>query len=367
MMYWLMQQSELWRGLSETSPESAAGTGLLVRSMAAALTALLLTLLLGGPAIRWLRRHCPERIASDSARLNELHAGKRGTPTMGGLFVMAAVLFSSLLWCDLSSRYVWLSWLLGAGLTLTGGIDDWVKLRTSRKGLTMRQKLAAQLLSAGIVAVLLYLEHRHRPLGHAVVLPCGGPVLQLGPWYVPWAALVMVAGSNALNLTDGLDGLAAGCGVPAVTAYAALSLLAGQAQVAAALQLPAVSGSGELGVLLSGAAGGLLGFLWFNTFPARVFMGDTGSLPLGGLLAFAAVVCQQEVRLLLIGGVLVLETISVILQVACFKMTGRRVLRCSPLHNHFLFGGHHETRIVAGFWLAAALLALAGMATLKFH
>lgn len=340
---------------------------LTARIAAASLGAFLAAVLLGPFAIRWLKKRFRERIASASETLNKLHAAKQETPTMGGIFIMAAVLLATLLFADLENHYVRIAALTVISLTALGAWDDWTKQRTSRNGLAARQKLLCQVVIAGVVGTLIYWEQRMHPLGTDLVWPLGNIVLPLGGLFIAWAAFIVVAACNAVNLTDGLDGLAPGCVVLSGSAFVALAYLCGHSVLAEYLRIPHFAGSGELGVIAGALVGAMLGFLWFNCFPAQVFMGDAGALPAGGLLAVVALVTRQEVLLVVIGGVFVVETASVILQVGCFRLTGRRIIRCSPLHNHFVFRGDPETRIVVRFWIAAALLSIAGIASLKLH
>jgi phospho-N-acetylmuramoyl-pentapeptide-transferase len=340
---------------------------LTARTAAASVSAFLLALILGPLVIRWLKRRFRERVHSDSERLNELQADKNDTPTMGGVFVMAAVLFSSLVWADLSSRYVLVGIFALVSLTGLGSLDDWIKLTTPRKGLTVRQKLIGQLFIAMVAVVLIWLEQKDQPNGTSLIWPLGNAALVLGPWFVAWGILVVVGTSNAVNLTDGLDGLATGCTIFAGSAFVALTYLCGHRVMAEYLMIPHVMGSGELTIILGALVGAMLGFLWFNCYPAQVFMGDAGSLPIGGLLAVSALVIRQEALLVIVGGIFVLETLSVILQVGWFRITGHRLIRCSPLHNHFLFRGDHEIKIVTRFWICSALLAIIGIASLKLR
>lgn len=354
MLIWLLQElGPVWR--------------LTARTALASVTAFLLALLLGPVAIRWLKARFRERVASASARLNEIQASKNATPTMGGLFILGAVLVSVLLWGDLSSRYVQLGLLTALGFGALGAADDWIKLSSSRNGLTVRQKLAGQFVIGGILGSLLYAHHRSLPLGLSLTWPFGEFHVPLGIGFVLWSAFVLVAMTNAVNLTDGLDGLAGGCTVFAGSAFVALTYLAGHKVMAEYLRIPHIAGAGDLSVVLGATVGAVLGFLWFNCHPAQVFMGDTGSLPLGGLFGLAALVTRQEVLLLIVGGIFVAETLSVVVQVFWFRRTGKRILACSPLHNHFLFRGHHEMKIVVRFWIVAALLAIIGIASLKIR
>ena len=367
MFLWLAQYFVPLLQQMESRTTGDSRVYLTARTAAASISAFVLALVLGPVAIRWLQQRFRERIHTDSERLNELHAGKNETPTMGGLFVMAAVVLSTLFWADLSSHYVLVGLFVAMSLTGLGALDDWIKLTTSRKGLTVRQKLSGQLFVALTVSFLIWLEQRNQLLGTSLIWPFGNVGIVLGPWFVIWGILVFVGTSNAVNLTDGLDGLATGCTIFAGSAFVALTYLCGHSIMADYLMIPHISGSGELTVMLGSLVGSMLGFLWFNCYPAQVFMGDAGSLPVGGLLATAALVIRQEVLLIVVGGVFVVETLSVIVQVGWFRLTGCRLIRCSPLHNHFLFRGDHEIKIVTRFWIGSALLAIVGIASLKLH
>lgn len=365
MLVWLFQYIGPFARHVEQQAAGDSRVFLTARTAAASVTSFLLAVLLGPVAIRWLKSRFRERIASASERLNEIQAGKNATPTMGGLFILSAVLCSVLLWGDLANRYVQIGILVAVGFGVLGAADDWIKLSTARNGLCIRQKLFGQFLVAGLASLLLYFQHRDRPFGLELLSPFGEAGINLGMGFIAWCILVFVASSNAVNLTDGLDGLAAGCMVFAGTAFVGLTYLAGHRVMAEYLHIPYLAGSGELTIVMGAAVGAVLGFLWFNCYPAQVFMGDTGSLPLGGLIGLAALVTRQEALLLIVGGVFVIETASVIAQVVSFRLTGRRVLQCSPLHNHFLFRGQHEMKIVVRFWITAALLAIVGIASLK--
>lgn len=340
---------------------------LTARTALASVTSFLVALMLGPFAIRALKARFRERIASDSARLNELHAAKNATPTMGGLFILGAVFLSMLLWADLTSRYVQLGLIVAIGFGTLGAFDDWIKLSSHRNGLTVKQKLLGQFVIALLVGLILYFDHRSKPHGLELYWGFGPSSIWLGAGFVAWSALVLVGSSNAVNLTDGLDGLAGGCMVFAGSAFVALTYLAGHKVMAAYLSIPYFAGSGELSIVMGATVGAVMGFLWFNCYPAEVFMGDTGSLPLGGLIGLAALVTRQELLLLIVGGVFVVETLSVITQVGWYRCTGTRLIACSPLHNHFLFRGQHEMKIVVRFWIGAALLAILAIASLKIR
>jgi phospho-N-acetylmuramoyl-pentapeptide-transferase len=326
-----------------------------------------MAILLGPIAIRWLKSRFPERIDSNSERLNELQANKKSTPTMGGLFVISAVVIAVLLWGDLSSRFVQIALFVAIGFAALGAVDDWIKLCTQQNGLRVKQKLLVQILLASVAGCLLFLELGEIPDGLKLIWPFGNHWIPLGVGFVLWSMLVMVGSSNAVNLTDGLDGLASGCMIFAGSAFVALTYLAGHKVMAEYLSIPFISGAGELSIVMGALVGSILGFLWFNCYPAQVFMGDTGSLSIGALLGLAALVSRQEFLLVIVGGIFVLETLSVILQVGWFRLTGSRLIACSPLHNHFLFKGQHEFKIVVRFWIGSALLAMVAVASLKIR
>jgi phospho-N-acetylmuramoyl-pentapeptide-transferase len=365
MLIWLIQHfGTFWQGL-EAHASGDSRVFLTARTALASVSSFVAAVVLGPIAIRWLKARFRERVASGSERLNEIQSAKNATPTMGGLFIVGAVLCSVLVWGDLSSRYVQLGIVVALGFGVLGAVDDWIKLSTNRNGLSIRQKLFGQLVIASLVSVILYWHHRHRPLGLDLVWPFGEASFFLGAGFIVWSTLVLVASSNAVNLTDGLDGLAGGCMIFAGSAFVGLTYLCGHKVMADYLHIPYLAGAGELTIVIGAMVGAVLGFLWFNCYPAQVFMGDAGSLPLGGLIGLAALVTRQEALLLIVGGVFVVETASVIAQVAWFRLTRTRLLACSPLHNHFLFRGEHEMKIVVRFWIGAALLAIVGVASLK--
>jgi phospho-N-acetylmuramoyl-pentapeptide-transferase len=337
------------------------------RASLAAAAAFLLALLLGPRLIAWLAARFREPIKSDSAEVRRLHESKQATPTMGGLFIVAGLVGALLAFGDLASPQLHAALVTALGLAAVGAVDDLVKLRGRGNGLPARAKLVGQLVVCSAAAAMLYRHYAGLPGGLLFRVPLVGVEFSLGAWFVPWAVLVMVGTSNAVNLTDGLDGLAGGSLVFATAAMTAAAYAAGHAELAEYLNVPRIAGAGELAVLGAAMIGGVLGFLWFNCHPAQVFMGDTGSLPLGGLLGLLAIAARQELLLVVVGGVFVAEAGSVILQVGWYKWTRRRILRCAPLHHHFQFLGWPETRIVTRFWIASALCALVGLAALKLQ
>ena len=367
MLLWLLQRFGYLLEQLSARTTGDSRVFLTARIAGASITAFLITLLWGPVEIGWLKKRFRERIASKSETLNKLHAKKQETPTMGGLFVIGAVLLSTLFWGDLESAFVQIGILVVVLMTAVGAWDDWVKQRTKRLGLSVRQKFVAQLIIGCVAGYGLSAELKGQPFGTSIVWPFGNITFAIGSLYIAWAALVVVGAANGVNLTDGLDGLAAGCTITTASAFAGMAYLCGHSVISEYLGIPHVIASGELAVMLGALVGAMLGFLWFNCYPAQLFMGDAGSLPTGALLAVGALAARQELLLVLIGGVFVIETLSVIIQVGCFRMTGKRPLRCSPLHNHFVFRGDHEMKIVIRFWIGSALLAILGIASLKLR
>ena len=334
------------------------------RAAAAVLTALLLSLLTGPWFVRTLRRLSVGQNIRDVGP--QSHQVKAGTPTMGGLLILFSWLVPTLLWSNLTNVFVWIA----VGVTLLFGAigfaDDYIKVRQRRNlGLTARVKLGLQLVvAAGAGALLLSISAIPPTLTFPFFKEL---ILDLGIFYVPFVVIVLVGASNAVNLTDGLDGLAIGATLIAAGTYAVFTYIAGNAIVARYLQVPFVPGVGELTVFCGGLVGASLGFLWFNAHPAEVFMGDVGSLALGGAIGTVAVLAKQEIVLVLVGGLFVVEALSVIVQVASFQLTGKRVFRMSPLHHHFELGGWAEPKIIVRFWILAAVFALLSLSTLKLR
>ncbi len=363
MLLWLLD----YLAGPAVEPALAGLAKITLRAALAAMASFLVAVLLGPGLIGWLRARFREPIVCHSDAVRRLHAHKTATPTMGGLFIVAGLLGATCLLADPGNRLVQAALLLVVGLALIGAADDLVKLRGRRNGLSVRGKLAGQLVVATLVAVLVWEHHRHLPDGLTLALPLWGQVGNLGAAFIPLAVLVLVASSNAVNLTDGLDGLAGGCLIFTTAAVTAVTYAAGHAEMAQYLAIPRIPGAGELTVPAAALVGGVLGFLWFNCHPAQVFMGDTGALPLGGLLGLLALAARQEWLLVVAGGVFVAEAGSVILQVGSFKLRRRRIFRCAPLHHHFQLAGWPEGKIVVRFWIAGALCALAGLAALKLN
>jgi len=357
MLRWLLQQLENSEWGHVYAPMLEKIT---LRASLAAIVAFLLALWLGPRVIRWLKSRYQAPLESRSEVLQELHRHKEATPTMGGLFVMAAIAGGLLLFGDLGNPFLLIGLALMMALTALGIYDDRAKLNQGG-GLSARAKFAVQLVIAVGVAVPVYFIHAEQPRGLDLVIPLTTSSISLGAWFIPLAVVVLAGSANAVNLTDGLDGLASGCLIFAFAAMGALTYAAGHAGLAEYFGILPIQQAGELTLLVGATAGALLGFLWFNCQPAQVFLGDTGSLPLGGLLGFVAIVSRQELMLLVIGGVFVVEALSVIAQVACFKLRGRRIFLCAPLHHHFQFLGWAESKVVTRFWIAGVLCAVVGL------
>jgi phospho-N-acetylmuramoyl-pentapeptide-transferase len=293
---------------------------------------------------------------------------KRGTPTMGGLMILSGLLVSTLLWANLSNRYVWIVLGVTLGFGMVGFYDDYLKVtRQSHSGFSGRARLLIEALIAGAACVAI-VQIGRAPFSTSLTFPFFKElVFDLGVFFVVFGAFIIVGAGNAVNLTDGLDGLAIGPVMIAAMSFAMIAYLAGNAVMADYLQIHYVAGAGELAVLCGAVLGAGIGFLWFNAPPASIFMGDTGSLALGGLLGTVAVAVKHEIVLAIVGGLFVLEAVSVIVQVLSFKLTGKRVFRMAPLHHHFEQKGWTEPQIVIRFWIIAVVLALAGLATLKLR
>lgn len=337
------------------------------RTGGAIMTALVLSFLLGPRIIDWLKLQQGSR-AKVREDVPDGHITKMGTPTMGGFLILIAVAVSTLLWADLSNGYVWAVLLVTIGFGGIGFADDYLKLsKMNSKGLSGRLKLLFQVLISTVAAIWIVWLTRE-PLSSGLAVPFFKNILiDLGWFFVPFAVFVMVGASNAVNLTDGLDGLAIVPVMIAAGCFGFIAYLVGNAIYSNYLQLHSVPGAGELAVFCGALVGASLGFLWFNAPPAMVFMGDTGSLAMGGSLGTISVVTKHELVLAIVGGLFVLETVSVIVQVFSFKLTGKRVFAMAPLHHHFEKKGWAEPTIVIRFWIIASILALIGLSTLKLR
>ena len=336
------------------------------RSAGAVLTALLVTFVLGPSMIAWLRRlKVGQHVRNDGP---QTHLAKQGTPTMGGLLIVAALVSSVLLWSDLTNKYVWI--VLFATLAF-GGIgfwDDYLKVVKKRStGLRAIQKFGLQIIASAVIGFFLYYNPGD-PNSTSLSVPFLKRLfLDLGWFYIPFVIIVIVGSSNAVNLTDGLDGLAIGLVGIAATANAVIVYLGGNKIIADYLKILYIPGSGELTIFCGALLGASLGFLWYNAHPAEVFMGDVGSLSLGGALGTLAVVTKHELILVIVGGIFVIETVSVILQVGSYKLTGKRIFRMAPIHHHFEQIGWPESKVITRFWIIGIILALVSIATLKLR
>lgn len=334
------------------------------RAIYATITALMISFIMGPWLIDKLSRlQIGQSIRKDGP---QSHFKKEGTPTMGGTLILLAIVLPTLLWTDLGNIYVWVTLLVTVGFGAVGFIDDYrkVKLRNS-DGLSARQKMFWLMLIAATAGFVLYV---YQPFQTTLAFPFfKGLRPELGLLYIPFAVLVIVGASNAVNLTDGLDGLTIGPTIIASGTYLLFAYLAGNARLSEYLQISSVQGAGELAVLCGAMVGAGLGFLWFNTYPAQVFMGDVGSLSLGGALGTIAVITKQEIVLVIVGGIFVVEALSVIVQVSSFKLLGRRIFRMAPIHHHFELKGWAEPKIIVRFWIISIILALVALSTLKLR
>jgi phospho-N-acetylmuramoyl-pentapeptide-transferase len=343
------------------------------RAVAAAVTAFLISIIFGNYVIgklTVLKLGQPIRLATEVHRLAELHGGKQGTPTMGGVLIIGAVFISSVLWARLLNRFVWLALFAMLYLGALGFVDDYLKVTKKRSaGVSGRWKLLFQVVLAVVITSVFLTSPLLEVQARSLYIPfVKAPVVDNMGWFTfLFFTVVIVGASNAVNLTDGLDGLAIGCTVTVALAYAVLSYVAGNFRVAEYLQVPFYPFTAELAVICAALTGAGFGFLWFNCHPAKVFMGDTGSLAIGGLIGVVAICCKQELLLVVVGGVFVLEAVSVILQVISFKTTGRRIFLMSPLHHHFELAGWKENTVIVRFWILSGICALLGLATLKLR
>lgn len=335
------------------------------RTIYASITALIICFVVGPWLIRKLHSmQIGQQIREDGP---QSHLVKKGTPTMGGILVIFAVVISTLLWANLANDYIWLVLMVTVGYGLIGFIDDYRKFAgKNSKGVPGKTRLAAEILIALFVSVILYLKPG---FNSQITIPFFKTVLpNLGWGYVLLSAFIIVGAANAVNLTDGLDGLAIGPAAICFGTYVMFAYFAGNVKAATYLQIPYVPGAGELAVFCGALVGASLGFLWFNSYPAEIFMGDVGSLSIGGALGMTAVITKQEILLVIVGGIFVLETFSVIFQVGYFKLTkGKRIFRMAPLHHHFELKGWAEPKVIVRFWVISILLALMAISTLKLR
>ena len=338
------------------------------RAAFASITAFLLCVLIGPIIFRKIKSlHISENGGREHApSLDRIHKRKKGTPTMGGVAILLALLGSTLLWADPTNAYILLLLTMSVWLGLVGLLDDTLKfVMKSSRGLAASTKFLGQIIGGTGIALFLYFMPAWET---TLTFPFVKDVaLELGPFYIPFVVLVIVATSNAVNLTDGLDGLAIGCVIMVAIAYAILAYVTGHARFSDYLNIPYVAGGGEVAIFCSALVGAGLGFLWFNCHPAEVFMGDTGSLSLGGIIGAVAVLIHKELVLLIAGGIFVAEALSVILQVLSFRLSGKRLFLMSPLHHHFELKGWDETKVTVRFLIVGAILVFLSLATLKLR
>ncbi len=332
------------------------------RTIYSVVTALLLSFLLGPFLIRKLRSMRVGEVVSGDGPPR--HALKTGTPTMGGMIILFVVVISVLLWGNLTNVYIWILIFLIVGMGIIGFVDDYGKVVSKTGGLRPSVKFIAQVVVALAAALALY----YTDFDTIVTIPFFKDVyIELGVLYVPFMVLIMVGTSNAVNLTDGLDGLAIGPMMICASTYMLLAYLVGHVKIAEYLHVMYVPMAGEVAVFAAAMAGASLGFLWFNAYPAQIFMGDVGSLPLGGALGMLAVMTKQEILLILVGGIFVVEALSVIFQVTSYKLTGKRVFAMAPIHHHYELKGWAEPKIIVRFWIISIMLALLAISTLKIR
>lgn len=389
MLYWIY---EIWNRANEAGEAWAHAFRFLnllqylsVRAGLAAITTFSLTLGLGPMVIRKLislKVGQPVRTAAEVHKLAELHGAKAGTPTMGGVMILGSVLIAVLLCGRVLNPFVTVTMCAMLGLGLLGFVDDYYKVvKKTSEGVSSKTKLFWQMVVGLLVAFFLVTKMETniwlfadsdvpwkdstRTIGHLSFPLSKAPIIALGIFAVPFFVIVLIGASNAVNLTDGLDGLAIGCTITVSLAYAVLAYVAGNENAHDYLNVPFNPAVGELVVVMMALVGAGLGFLWFNCFPAKVFMGDTGSLAIGGCIGTTAICVRQELLLVIIGGIFVMEALSVVIQVASFKSTGKRVFRMSPIHHHFELGGWKETQVITRFWILSILFAMIGLATLK--
>lgn len=334
------------------------------RTFGASITSVLLCMLVGPAYIRLLqRKQMGQSIRDDGP---QSHLSKKGTPTMGGGLILIAIVLPTLLWADLTNLNIWIAVTTTFLFGVIGYVDDYQKVvKKNSKGLSGRQKLCGQIIVALTASILIYTLRETPPV---LKFPFFKDLsLYLGPFFIFFSAFVIVGSSNAVNLTDGLDGLAVGPTMTTSATFLILAYCAGHVKIAEYLQIPYVPGAGELAIFCGTVAASCLGFLWFNTYPAQVFMGDVGSLALGAALAVVAVITKNEILLALCGGIFVIEALSVMAQVASFKMTGKRVLKMAPIHHHFELKGWAEPKVIVRFWIISILLAIITLSTLKLR
>jgi phospho-N-acetylmuramoyl-pentapeptide-transferase len=332
----------------------------------AAVTTFFIAIFLGSRIIDLLKRlKIRENIRKEGfTELYNKQHHKQGTPTMGGIFIVLSVLFSTLLWANLLNKYIILTLVTFLSLGILGLIDDYIKLKGKfPKGLSMSTKFIGQLIIGLSLGVVMYLD---KDMSTSITFPFFKDlIINLGILYIPFVILVICGSSNAVNFTDGLDGLAAGCTIMTALTFSILSYITGHARFSQYLLIPFIPQAGELTVFCAALVGACMGFLWFNSFPASVFMGDVGSLAIGGAIGIVSILVKKEMLLVIVGGIFVIEALSVIIQIASFKLRKKRVFKMAPLHHHFQMLGMPESKIIVRFWIVSAILAIATLITLK--
>ena len=334
------------------------------RAIYATVTALLMTLLLGPLFIAKLKKiGCSQKVRDDGP---STHLIKEGTPTSGGLLILFSIIVSSLLWADITNHYIWIMLFSLSGMGVIGFIDDYKKIKFGNsKGLKAKEKIFFQIIVASIIAVLLYMEPNFNT---QLTIPFFKNILpDLGPFYPIFVVFVIVGASNAVNLTDGLDGLAIGLVLIVSATYLLFAYITGHFGLAEYLKITFIPGTGELTIVCGAMVGACMGFLWYNSHPAQVFMGDVGSLALGGSLGTVAIITKHEILLAVVGGVFVIEALSVIFQVGSFKLRKKRIFQMAPIHHHFELSGWAESKIIVRFWIVGIVLALLAISTLKLR
>jgi len=338
------------------------------RASMAALTTFVITIVFGKYIIQFLKkRRIKEHIRKDECpQLFDMQHHKQGTPTMGGLIIVISVALATILWADILNKYVLLMLMVFLGLGLVGGIDDYLKLRYSRsKGLSISAKFIGQVVVGLIFALILFFDKNFATTLHLPFLK--NVEVNLGILFIPFVILVICGTSNAVNFTDGLDGLAMGCTIMTALTFSIICYISGHIKFSNYLFIPYFSYSAELTIFCAALVGACMGFLWFNCFPASIFMGDVGSLAIGGAIGAVAVLIKKEILLVIVGGVFVAEALSVIIQIISFRTTGKRVFKMSPLHHHFQMKGISESKIIIRFWIISAILAIITLVTLKIR
>ncbi len=336
------------------------------RTAYATITSLLITFLIAPKIIKWARkRKFGEVIRDDGPKHHKI---KKGTPTMGGLMILFSTLFSVFLWARFDNTYIWLFIITTLLFGTLGFIDDYIKVvKTDKKGLRMWVKLGGEFIISLIVILILYFFIHYEFKTHLFLPFFKNAVINLGIFYIFFGVVIMVSASNAVNLTDGLDGLAIGCSLLTISAFTVLAYLSGHIKISSYLMIPHIPHAGELSVFGGALIGASLGFFWYNAHPAEIFMGDTGALTLGGLIGLFAVILKKEILLLIIGGIFVIEALSVIIQVSYYKLYKKRVFKMAPLHHHYELSGIPEAKIITRFLIVAVILTLIGLSTLKIQ